>query len=169
MKAAIVVLILVSLGLAGVCYLRGGTALVVEGLRTGLRGMGPLLPMLLVMFALAGFTEVLLPRPMVAAWLSETSGWRGMALACLLGIVTPGGGPIGLPIAAALLRAGAGVGVVIAYLSSMALLSFVRVPLEIGIYGLRLTLIRIVCCLPLPFLAGAIAQQIHQLLTRLAR
>lgn len=169
MRAAVVVLVLLTLALAVVCYVRGGTALLLDGLRTGLRGMGPLLPMLLVISPLVGFTEVLLPRATIATWLSDSSGWRGLGLAFLLGLVTPGGGPIGLPIAAALLRAGAGVGVVVTFLSSLALLSFVRIPLELGIYGLRLTVIRILSCLPLPFLAGLVAQQIIQFTSRLPR
>lgn len=163
MRGALIVLGLLAIGLAFVCYLRGGTALLLDGLRAGLRGVGPLLPMLVLMFALAGFAEVLLPRQLVATWLSDSSGIRGLGLAVLLGIVTPGGGPIGLPIAASLLRAGAGAGVIVTYLSSMALLSFVRVPLELGIYGLRLTLLRIVCCLPLPFIAGFVAQHLNRL------
>lgn len=169
MRAAVVVLLLLTLGLGLVCYARGGLPLLLDGLRAGLRGMGPLLPLLVVMFALAGFAEVLLPKAVVGTWLSESSGLRGMALATVLGILTPGGGPIGLPIAAALLRAGAGLGVVVTYLSSMALLSFVRIPLELGIYGLRLTLIRILSCLPLPILAGLVAQLLSQLGARLSR
>ena len=150
MRGALVVLGLLAIGLAFVCYLRGGTALLLDGLRAGLRGVGPLLPMLVLMFALAGFAEVLLPRQLVATWLSESSGIKGLSIAVLLGIVTR----VGTDWAAHRRLAAAGRGgrgVIVTYLSSMALLSFVRVPLELGIYGLRLTLLRIVCCLPLPF------------------
>jgi hypothetical protein len=56
------------------------------------------------------------------------------------------------------MRAGAGVGVLVTYVTSMSLLSFVRVPLELGTYGIRLTLLRVVSSVALPLIAGATAQ-----------
>lgn len=157
MRAAAVVMVVLAVALGALCYLRGGTAMVAEGLKSGGRSLVVLLPLLLVVFLLTGFVEVLLPREAVARWLSDASGARGLGVAWVAGALTPGGGPIGLPIAAALLRQGAGLGVLVTYLTSMSLLSFVRVPLEFGIYGLRLTIVRVVSCVFLPLLAGLIA------------
>lgn len=160
MRAAAILMVLIAVLLGGLCYSRGGAALVLTGLKGGGRGMLQLLPLLLVVFVLTGLVEVLLPRSTVAAWLSDSSGVRGLGLAWLAGALTPGGGPIGLPLAAALLRSGAGLGVLVTYLTSMSLLSFVRLPMEIGIYGLRLTVLRVVSSLFLPLVAGSIAQLI---------
>ena len=157
MKIAAIIFVLLAVGLGIACYARGGMALVSDGLRAGVRGIGPLLPMLVVIVLLVGFIEVLLPRETVAKWLSDESGLRGLGVAWAAGVLTPGGGPIGLPIVAMLLRAGAGAGVLVTYLTSIALLSFVRIPLELGIYGLRLTLVRIASTAILPFLAGGLA------------
>lgn len=158
MRGAVVVMLGLSALLGGLCYSRGGAGLVMEGLRGGARGAVQLLPILVIVFLLTGFVEVLLPRDTVAGWLSDASGWRGLGVAWIAGALTPGGGPIGLPLAAALMRAGAGLGVLVTYLTSMSLLSFVRVPMEIGIYGTRLTLFRIAGSALLPFAAGLIAQ-----------
>lgn len=166
MKAAALVMAAVTLALGGLCLARGGTALVVDGVRAGARGMGALVPLLLVVVLLSGFVEVLLPREVVARWLSDSSGPRGIAVAWLAGVLTPGGGPIGLPIAAALMRSGAGLGVLVTYLTAMSLLSFVRIPMEMGIYGTRLTLVRVASSAALPLLAGAIAQLIGRALVR---
>ena len=56
------------------------------------------------------------------------------------------------------MRSGAGVGVLVTYVTSMSLLSFVRVPLELGTYGTRLTVLRVMSSLVLPLLAGVTAQ-----------
>jgi uncharacterized membrane protein YraQ (UPF0718 family) len=162
MRAAAVVMALVAVALGGLCFYKGGTPLLTEGLKGGARSMVQLVPLLAVVFLLTGFAEVLLPKEVVSAWLSDEAGPRGLLVALAAGVLTPGGGPIGLPLAAALLRAGAGSGVLVTYLTSMSLLSFVRVPMEIGIYGLRLTVLRIASCALLPLAAGGIAQ----LLTR---
>ncbi len=158
MKIAALVMAVLVLTLGGVCLWRGGTALLGEGLRAGGRGALQLVPLLAVVFLLAGFVEVLLPRAAVAAWLSDAAGIRGLFIAWVAGALTPGGGPVGLPLAAALMRSGAGVGVLVTYVTSMSLLSFVRVPLELGTYGPRLTVLRVASSVVLPLVAGATAQ-----------
>jgi uncharacterized membrane protein YraQ (UPF0718 family) len=158
LKIAALVMAVLVLTLGGVCLWRGGTALLGEGLRAGGRGALQLVPLLAVVFLLAGFVEVLLPRAAVAAWLSDAAGIRGLFIAWVAGALTPGGGPVGLPLAAALMRSGAGVGVLVTYVTSMSLLSFVRVPLELGTYGPRLTVLRVASSVVLPLVAGATAQ-----------
>jgi len=111
-----------------------------------------------VVFILTGFVQVLLPRELVANWLSADSGWRGLGIAWVAGALTPGGGPIGLPLAAALFRSGAGLGVVVTYLTSMSLLSFIRIPMEVAIYGGKLTALRVAASVLAPPLVGLLAQ-----------
>jgi uncharacterized membrane protein YraQ (UPF0718 family) len=157
-KVAAVVMALLVIALGALCLLKGGVALLGQGLRAGGQGALQLVPLLAVVFLLAGFVEVLLPRATVAAWLSDAAGMRGLLIAWVAGALTPGGGPVGLPLAASLMRSGAGVGVLVTYVTSMSLLSFVRVPLELGTYGPRLTVLRVMSSILLPVIAGVIAQ-----------
>jgi uncharacterized membrane protein YraQ (UPF0718 family) len=154
--AAVMAVLVIALG--ALCMWRGGLTLLGEGLRAGGKGALQLVPLLAVVFLLAGFAEVLLPRETVAAWLSDAAGVRGLLIAWVAGGLTPGGGPVGLPLAAALMRSGAGAGVLVTYVTSMSLLSFVRVPLELGTYGPRLTLLRVASSIVLPLIAGMTAQ-----------
>jgi uncharacterized membrane protein YraQ (UPF0718 family) len=158
LRGAAVVMAAVVIALGALCVWRGGLTLLSEGLRAAGQAALQLVPLLAVVFLLAGFAEVLLPRATVAAWLSDAAGMRGLLIAWVAGALTPGGGPVGLPLAAALMRSGAGVGVLVTYVTSMSLLSFVRVPLELGTYGSRLTLLRIASSLVLPLIAGMTAQ-----------
>jgi uncharacterized membrane protein YraQ (UPF0718 family) len=157
-RIAAVVMFATAFVLGAYCLWKGGVPLLTAGLRAGGRTGLQLVPLLIVVILLAGFAEVLVPRELVTRWLSDEAGPRGLLLAWVAGVITPGGGPVGLPIAAALLHAGAGAGVVVTYVTSMSLLSFVRVPLELGIYGPRLTALRVLSCVVLPLLAGLIAQ-----------
>ena len=163
MKLAAAFMLVFCLLLAGLTWWRGGVPMVMEGLKVGFSGSLRLVPVLVVVFVMTGFVQVLLPKEVVSTWLSDTSGFRGLLVAWVAGILTPGGGPIGLTVAAAFLKAGAGVGVLVTYLTSMALLSFIRIPLELGLYGARLTAIRIGSSLVLPLIAGAIAQLLARL------
>jgi hypothetical protein len=74
MRVAAVVLAVVVVALAALCVWKGGTALLGQGLRAGGRGALRLVPLLAVVFLLAGFAELLLPRAVVAAWLSDAAG-----------------------------------------------------------------------------------------------
>jgi len=145
-------------GVVAVAAWRGGLPLVTEGFKRGGRETLTLLPLLAVVFILTGFVQVLLPRELVANWLSADSGWRGLGIAWVAGALTPGGGPIGLPLAAALFRSGAGLGVVVTYLTSMSLLSFIRIPMEVAIYGGKLTALRVAASVLAPPLVGLLAQ-----------
>lgn len=73
-------------------------------------------------------------------------------------VLTPGGSIIGLPIAAVLYKTGVGLGALMTYLTSLATLSRLRIPLEIGFYGWRLTGVRIAVSLILPLIAGGLTQ-----------
>lgn len=135
-----------------------GEGLVEQGLRTaGTTGL-KFLPILAVAFVIMGFVDVLLPQAVVERWLSDAAGWRGIGVAWLAGVLTPAGSIIGLPLAAALLKAGVGAGVLVTYLTSMATLSLIRVPLEVGFYGWRLMVLRVVVSLVLPLVAGGLAR-----------
>lgn len=157
MKFTIISMAVVLLLLVGLSLLKG-----VETFKLGLSTAGTqllkFLPILMVAILLAGFTEALLPAEIVEGWLSDASGWRGIGIAWLAGILTPGGSIVGLPLVAALYSAGAGISVVMTYLTSLALLSLVRIPLEVGFYGGRLTALRIAAVLILPPIAGVIAK-----------
>lgn len=157
MKWSIIAMAVVLVGLIGLAAYKGD-GLVEQGFRTAGVTSLKFMPILLVAFVIMGFVDVLLPSQVVERWLSDAAGWRGIGVAWLAGVLTPAGSIIGLPLAAALLKAGVGAGVLVTYLTSMATLSLIRVPLEIGFYGWRLMALRVVVSLVLPLVAGAMAR-----------
>jgi len=165
MKGTVVALIL-TLAVLMILALWRGTGTFVLGWRTSLQQLLHFLPVLVVAMLIAGFTEVLLPTNVVESWLSDSSGWRGIALAWLAGILTPGGSIIGLPLVAALYKAGVGISVLMTYATSFATLSILRVPIEVGFYGWRLTGLRLLVSLVLPIIAGMLTQLLLPLLER---
>lgn len=132
----------------------------VLGLKSTLQSSLGILPVLILALFLMGFLEVLVPAGWVERWLSDAAGFRGLGLAWIAGALTPGGGVIGMPIAAGMLTSGASPAVVVTYLTSMALLNLLRLPMEVGFYGIRLMTLRVLCCLLVPFVAGAVARLI---------
>jgi len=127
----------------------------------GLKAAGILLmqiiPLLICAFIVAGMIQVLIPHELISKWVGIESGFRGILIGTLIGGLTPGGPFISLPIAAGLLRTGASIGTMVAFMTSWSLISVHRLPLEIGIMGWQFALIRLACVFFFPPIAGLIA------------
>ncbi len=149
-----VFLSLVALGLAVVAWVRGGSALALTGLKSGGETLLSVTPLLLAAFLIAGLTQVLVSRQMVERWLSTSAGWRGILLACVGGALIPGGPYVYYPIAGSLLKSGAGLGVLIAFVSAKNLWSVTRLPYEFALLGPKLTLLRFSFTFIIPPLLG---------------
>ena len=157
MRETLLALIVVLLILAAAALWQG-TDIFVDGVRLAMGQLMRFLPVLVVAMLMAGFAEVLLLKQLVEGWLSDNAGWRGIGLAWLAGILTPGGSVMGLPLVATLFKAGVGIGVLVTYMTALATLSVLRFPLEVGFVGWRLATLRVVVSLFLPPIAGLLAQ-----------
>ncbi|MCJ8323295.1 MAG: permease [Rhizobiales bacterium] len=115
-------------------------------------------PIMVMAVIMAAFAETLMPKGFVDKWLSEEAGFKGILLAWGAGILTPGAGIVGMPLVAGLYKAGAGLPVIMTYLTSIATLSFVKMPIEAGFYGWKITFIRVGVSLILPLIAGGLTQ-----------
>ena len=155
MKSTAIGMIIVLLILMGLALFQG-THVFKAALSNSMHQLIKFLPVLVIVMLIAGFTETLLPKNLVENWLSDASGWRGIAIAWIGGIITPGGSIVGLPIIATLFNAGVGTAVLMTYATSLATLSMLRIPLEVGFYGWKLTLLRIGVSLILPLIAGGL-------------
>jgi uncharacterized membrane protein YraQ (UPF0718 family) len=130
----------------------------VSGMRSALNMTVEVLPLLVFAFIVAGMAQVLLPRDVVSKWVGAESGIRGILIGTIAGGLSPGGPYVSLPVVAGLLRAGAGVGTMVAFLTGWSLWAISRLPMEVGILGWKFTLIRIACTFFFPPIAGFIAQ-----------
>ena len=119
---------------------------------------GEALPLLVFAFIAAGMIPVLLPPELVARWVGQESGMRGIMLGTLAGGLTPGGPFVSLPVAAGLLKSGASIGTMVAFLTGWSLIALSRLPMELAILGWKLTLIRIACTFFFAPIAGLLAQ-----------
>ncbi len=129
----------------------------VQGLKAAVTLTLEMVPLLLFAFIIAGMIEVLVPSQIISRWIGTESGFRGILIGALAGSLTPGGPFVSFPLVAGFLRAGAGIGTMVAFVTGWSLWAITRLPLEVGILGWRFTLIRIACTAIFPPLAGLIA------------
>ncbi|MBW1711405.1 MAG: permease [Deltaproteobacteria bacterium] len=130
-------------------------SLPVEGFKAGGKLFLDILPTLVIAFIAAGMITQVLPRELMTRWLGEESGISGLLIATLAGAVTPGGPFVQFPIVAALLKAGAGVAPLMAYISAWSLLGVNRfLVYEVPLLGWKLALSRITVSLIFPVIIG---------------
>lgn len=156
MIAPTIIMTVFALSLLILGYLKG-EGQHITGLKNGLNMTLSILPLLIAAFLVAGMVQVLIPTEMISRWVGAESGMKGIWIGTLTGAIAPGGPYVSLPLAAALLKSGAGVGTMVAFLTGWSLWAVSRLPMEIGILGWRLTLIRLVSTFIFPPIAGLIA------------
>lgn len=140
-------------------YQKGGTSQLVVGLKGGGSMLLQMVPLLILAMIIAGILPLLIPQESISRWVGTESGIRGIMIGTVVGGFLPGGPFVSLPMAAGLLRAGAGIGTMVALLTGWSLLAFTRLPLEVGIMGWKFTLIRLACTFFFPPIAGLIANR----------
>jgi len=152
MVMAVLAIILFSIG-----YYKG-QGQHISGVKSALNMMVEILPLLVFAFIVAGMIPILLPRELLSKWVGAESGIRGIFIGTLAGGLCPGGPFVNFPIAAGLLRSGASIGTIVAFVTAWSLWAVARLPLEVGILGWKFTLIRIASTFFFPPIAGFIAQ-----------
>ena len=145
--------------LACFAYARGGGEMV----RRGVADAGVMLYryslLIAVSFLAAGLASAVLPHEWVRRSFGEGSGFGGILLATAIGMVTPAGPFVSIPIAAVMVQSGASAGPVVAFIAGWSLLAIHRfIAWEVPMLGWRFALLRYFACLVLPPIAGVIAR-----------
>ncbi len=155
-------LLLLVGALAALCALawwRGGEALVTQGFSRGASLLLRFGLVIVISFLAAGFIEALIPQAWINEHLGADAGARGIWIAAGVGMITPAGPFVSMPVAAVMLRAGAGAGPVVAFLTAWSLLSLHRfVAWEVPILGFSFAATRYVLSFVLPLIAGFAAR-----------
>ncbi len=131
-----------------------------RGVAQGWQTLKRTLPLLIVAFAIVGYVNVLAPQRLVQAWIGPGSGWSGLVLGEVAGMLLPGGPYVVFPLISALYRAGAGLGPAITIITAWAMSALLSVSFELPFMGWRFTAVRWGLGLAFPLLAGLLAQML---------
>lgn len=140
-----------------------GEGRALAGAQTGLAQFARVLPLVVCAFLCIGLLPQALPRDWVVRWLGDQTGWRGLLLGTVAGAIAPGGPLIQASLAGGLVQAGAGIGVIVAFLAAGVLWNLPLLPLEAAFLGWRFVFINLAATFSVPPLAGWLAQGIARL------
>ncbi len=166
MKMDIALLILVVLLTIAItaAFWKGRWQLLCSGLKQTGHTFSSMWFRILLGMMLGGFIQVLVPSATIAEWLGPASGLKGILIGSYVGLFLSGGPYVILPIIAAIYKAGAGAGPIIALLAGGMLAIQGLVTWNIPLLGVRLALAQYVICLFLPPLIGLAGGAVFQLL-----
>lgn len=123
------------------------------------------IPRIAVALVISGFVSQLAPMDLVARWLGEGSGMKGILIGSLVGGITPGGPILCYPIVVVLYKTGASVPSLIAFLTAWSVFAVHRmIAYEIPLLGGRFVVIRMGSCFFLPPLAGVMTALVVDIL-----
>jgi uncharacterized membrane protein YraQ (UPF0718 family) len=148
---------LLALIMGGIAFFRPGK-LHIQGAKIAGENLLVMVPRIIMAILVSGFFSVIVPTELVANWLGKDSGMKGIFIGFVAGGLTPGGPIISFPIIAIIFKAGAGIGPLIAFLTSWSVLALHRLfAFEIPLMGPRFIMIRLLSSVFLPFIAAILA------------
>lgn len=101
-----------------------------------------ILPQFLTILILIGIMLSVLSPANISLLIGQQTGWLGMLAAAIIGSITLIPGFIAFPLAAALLKSGAGFMQIAVFISTLMMVGIVTMPLEISYFGKKAALLR---------------------------
>lgn len=113
-----------------------------KALRIALKGTINMAPAIGVIIVLVGLLMGFFKPELISKLLGNQSGFIGIALASVAGAILMIPSLIAFPLTASLVESGASISVAAAFITTLTMIGFVTLPIEIKEMGKRLTLLR---------------------------
>lgn len=113
-----------------------------KALKKAWKSFENILPQFLTIILIIGMMLSVLDDKTISRFLGAESGILGILIALGVGSVTLIPGFVAFPLAAALLHNGAGVAQIAAFVASLMMVGVVTMPMEIKMFGKKITIIR---------------------------
>ncbi|MCI1778991.1 MAG: permease [Bacteroidales bacterium] len=155
MFTTIIVMGIAALALTLFSYSKGTCS---EGFKSAFRTGVNVLPAILFAFIIIGMINSLNPGNRIISLLGEDSGIKGICIAAIGGMLTPGSSLVAYPVAGSLLQSGAGIGPVVAYVIAWSTWQWLRTPFELSFMGWKFVLVNWCSIIILPVIGGLIAK-----------
>lgn len=113
-----------------------------KGFKVALKSLKKLLPGLLAVIGIVGLTLGILSPEVISKFLGEQAGIMATIGAAIVGAITLIPSLIAYPLAGSLLRSGATVTTISAFITTLVMVGFVTAPMEIKELGKKFTIVR---------------------------
>ena len=135
-----------------ILYLLAGTLLLLSflkdrkktkmALKKAWKAFENILPQFLSILIIIGIMLAILSPETISKLIGQQSGWLGMIISGMIGSITLIPGFVAFPLAAALLKSGAGFMQIAVFISTLMMVGVVTMPLEMKYFGRKSTIMR---------------------------
>ncbi|MBW1799130.1 MAG: permease [Deltaproteobacteria bacterium] len=157
-----VVMLLLALALVIFVHFRQPDQLV-PSLRNGGILLLQILPILIAAFIVVGLIPAVLPKNAILRWVGEGSGMRGILIGSAAGGLMTGPPYAVFPIIAGIYKQGAGIGAMVAFLTSWSTWQLARLPLVIALFGPKFTIVWVASIIIFIPIAGLVASYLGRI------
>ncbi|KNY28975.1 permease [Pseudobacteroides cellulosolvens] len=113
-----------------------------QALKKAWKSFENILPQFLSILIIIGIMLAILSPDTISKLVGQESGWLGLIIAGVIGSITLIPGFVAFPLAAALLKSGAGFMQITVFLSTLMMVGIVTIPVEIKYFRRKATLLR---------------------------
>lgn len=113
-----------------------------QSFKVAAKALWKMAPGLLAIVGVVGLILGILPPEAITRLVGEEAGFLATGTAAVLGAITLIPALISFPLAASLLRSGATVTTIAAFITTLVMVGFVTAPMEIKVLGRKFTLLR---------------------------
>src|SRR6056297_2036653 len=112
------------------------------GIKKGLRMFLNLLPAIISVLIIVSIVLALLPKELIIDYLGEESGITGYIFAAISGSIALIPGIVAYPMAGMLVKSGVGYSVIAVFMTTLMMVGFFTLPIEIKFFGRKVSLLR---------------------------
>ncbi len=113
-----------------------------QGLRIAIKSFVKMMPYIIIIILFIGIMQGFLSKEIITQYLGKSSGFGGVIFAGIVGAILYIPSLVSFPLVASLIESGASVMVAAAFITTLTMVGFVTLPLEIKVLGKKLAILR---------------------------
>jgi uncharacterized membrane protein YraQ (UPF0718 family) len=113
-----------------------------QGLRIAIKLFVKMMPYIIIIILFIGIMQGFLSREIITQYLGKSSGFGGVIFAGIVGAILYIPSLVSFPLVASLIESGASIMVAAAFITTLTMVGFVTLPLEIKVLGKKLAVLR---------------------------
>ena len=113
-----------------------------QGLRIAVKSFVKMMPYVIIIILLIGVMQGFLSKETITQYLGKSSGFGGVMLAGIAGAILYIPSLVSFPLVASLIKSGASTMVAAAFITTLTMVGFITLPLEIKVLGKKLAILR---------------------------
>ena len=113
-----------------------------QSLKIAVKSFVKMMPYVIIIILFIGILQGFLSKDIITQYLGKSSGFSGIIFAGIIGAILHIPSLVSFPLVASLIESGASIMVAVAFITTLTMVGFVTLPLEIKVLGKKFAILR---------------------------